>query len=182
MTNREDILDDFTLEEDMSPAVLKTYLQRYPEYAEDLLALFHELSMSNLEVAESVLPLEKKSLSAETIRVQKVRQSLFGTGVRDFAKDIGLPRAFLIGLHAEVVHVSSMPIAFLKNLAKTLDVRIQDVIRGMQLGGEDAVAFKSDQKPSAQTAMGFQDYVTSASLTENHQRALQKLLVSDGSN
>jgi hypothetical protein len=49
MTNREDILDDFTLETNMSPAVLKSYLQRYPEYAAELLELFHELSVGDLE-------------------------------------------------------------------------------------------------------------------------------------
>ncbi len=182
MTNREDILDDFTLEEDISTAVLKTYLQRHPEYAEDLLALFHELSMSDLEAAEALLRFETNSFSAEALRVQKVRQSLFGSGVRDLAKDLGLPRAFLMGLHADVGHISSMPVAFLRNLAKTLDVRLQDLICGMQQGGEEAVAFKADQKPSAQSALEFQDYVTSASLSEDHQRALQKLLVNDGSN
>ncbi len=87
-----------------------------------------------------------------------------------------------MGLHADVVHISSMPVAFLRNLAKTLDVRLQDLICGMQQGGEEAVAFKADQKPSAQSALEFQDYVTSASLSEDHQRALQKLLVNDGSN
>jgi hypothetical protein len=182
MTNREDILDDFTLETDMSPAVLKAYLQRYPEYAADLLELFHELSMSDLEAAEALLPLETKSFGSEALRVQKVRQSLFGSGVRELANDLGLPRAFLMGLHADVVHVSSMPVAFLKNLAKTLDVRLQDLIRGMQQGGEEAVAFKADQKPKAQAALEFHDYVTSASLSEDHQLALQKLLVNDGSN
>lgn len=181
MTSREDILDDFTMEDDMSPAVLKTYLQRYPEFAEDLLALFHELSMSDLEAVEALLPIETKSVSAEALRVQKVRRSLFGSGVRELAKDLGLPRAFLMGLHADVVQVNSMPVAFLSKLAKTLDVRLQDVIRGMQQGGEEAVAFKSEKKPSAQTAIQFQDYVASISLSEDHQCALQKLLESDES-
>jgi hypothetical protein len=182
MTNREDVLEDFTLEEDISPVVLKSYLQRYPEYVDDLLALFHELSMADLEATEALIPLETKSFSAEALRVQKVQHSLFGSGVRDFARDLGLPRAFLIGLHADVVQISSMPVAFLKNVAKTLDVRLQDLILGMQQGGEGAVAFKADHKPSAQTALEFQDYVTSATLSEDHHRALQKLLVNDGSN
>jgi hypothetical protein len=52
MANRDDVLNDFTVEEEMSPAILKAYLQRYPEYTKDLLALFNELSMSDLETAE----------------------------------------------------------------------------------------------------------------------------------
>ena len=31
MANRDDLLSDFTIEEEMSPTVLKDYLQRYPE-------------------------------------------------------------------------------------------------------------------------------------------------------
>ena len=36
MANRGDILSDFTVEKGIPPAVLKTYLQRYPEYTKDL--------------------------------------------------------------------------------------------------------------------------------------------------
>jgi hypothetical protein len=58
MTNRDNILNDFTIIEEMSPAILKAYLQRYPEYTQDLPALFNELSMSNLVAAEASLPFE----------------------------------------------------------------------------------------------------------------------------
>lgn len=181
MTNREDILDDFILEEEMSPAVLKIYLQRYPDYAEDLLALFHELSLGDLEATEASLPLETKSASAEVLRVQKVRQSLFGSGVRELAKELGLPRAFLLGLHAEVVHLGSIPAGFLRNLAAKLDVRIQDIIGGMQQGDGQVVAMKSDIKPGAEPPIDFQDYIKKADLAEEEQRALQKLLAGNGS-
>ena len=53
MSIRDHVLTDFTVEEDISPAVLKAYLQRYPEYTKDLLALFNELTMSDLEAAEA---------------------------------------------------------------------------------------------------------------------------------
>ena len=67
MANRDDVLSDFTIEEEMSPAVLKDYLQRYPEYTKDLLALFNELSLSDLEATEANVPLETKAMTAETI-------------------------------------------------------------------------------------------------------------------
>ena len=51
MASREDVLNDFTVEEEVSPTILKAYLQRYPEYTHDLLALFNELSMSDLQNA-----------------------------------------------------------------------------------------------------------------------------------
>ncbi|MEE4209109.1 MAG: hypothetical protein V2I43_07580 [Parvularcula sp.] len=181
MASRDDVLNDFAVEDEMSPAILKAYLQRYPEYTQDLLALFNELSMSDLETAEASLPLETKAISAETMRVQHVRQSLFGSGVKEFARDVGLPRGFFTGLNAEVVHLASMPKGLLKALAKSLDVHFQDVISGMQQGDSQAVAMKSDVKPGAVPPIEFEDYVDSAGLTETEQRTLQKLIAADGS-
>jgi hypothetical protein len=180
MANRDDVLSDFTVENEMSPAVLKAYLQRYPEYAHDLLALFNELSMSKLEAVEASQPFETKVMNAETLRVQHVRQSLFDSGVKELARDLGLPRAFFTGLNANVVHLASMPTGLLKALASRLDVPIQDVIRGMQLGDGHAVAMKSDSKPGAEAPIEFADYVNHAELTEQERRALQTLLVNDG--
>jgi len=181
MANRDDVLNDFTIEEELSPETLKTYLQRYPEYTQDLLALFNELSMNDLEVAEASLPLESKAMSAEVLRVQHVRQTLFGSGVREFARDLGLPRGFFTGLNADIVHLASMPMGLLKALAKKLDVHIQDVISGMQQGDGQAVAMKSDGKPGNEAPIGFETYVEHADLTEEERRALKTLLADDGS-
>lgn len=181
MANRDDVLSDFTVEEEMSPTVLKVYLQRYPEYTKDLLALFNELTMSDLEVTEASLPIETKAMNAEALRVQQVRRLLFGSGVKEFAKELGLPRSFLLGLHANVIHLSSVPTGFLKNLATKLDVRLQDVISGLQQGEGQAVAMKSDTKPHTEPPIEFQVYLDQAGLSEEEQRALQKLLVGGGS-
>ncbi|MCY4237578.1 MAG: hypothetical protein OXC93_04400 [Rhodospirillaceae bacterium] len=181
MANRDDILNDFTVEEEISLAVLKTYLQRYPEYTKDLLALFNELTMSDLEATEASQPLETKAMNLGDSRVQHVRQLLFGKGVKEFARELGLPRAFLMGLNANVVHLGSVPAEFLKHLAAKLDVRLQDVISGLRQGDSQAVAMKSDIKPGAESPIKFQDYVDQAGLAEKEQRALQKLLGSDGS-
>jgi len=181
MANRDDVLSDFTVEDEISPATLKAYLQRYPEYAQDLLELFNELSMSDLEAAEASLPLETKAMNAEALRVQHVRQSLFGNGVKEIARELGLPRAFFTGLNASVVHLASMPTGLLKTLAKTLDVNIQDVISGMQQGDGQSVAMKSDAKPGAGVPIEFKDHVDDADLTEEEQHALRTLLADDGS-
>ncbi|WP_298820428.1 hypothetical protein [uncultured Roseibium sp.] len=182
MANRDDVLSDFIVEEEISPEVLGTYLQRYPEYTKDLLALFNELTMSELEATDASLPFETKAMTAEALRVQHVRQSLFGRGVKDLARELGLPRTFFLGLNTNVVHLGSVPVEFLKNLAAKLDVRLQDLINGMQQGDGQAVAMKSDNKPGAEAPIEFQDYVGQADLAEEEQRALRKLLAGDGSN
>jgi len=181
MINKEDILSDFTIEPEMSHTVLKTYLRKYPEFAEDLLDLFHELTMSDMEAMEASLPEETKAINSSTLRVQKVAQTLYGAGVRDLSKTLGLPRSFFMGLQASIVHVGSMPIALLNKLAIQLDVRLQDVISGIQIGDPQSIAMKSDGKPETQPAIEFEDYVDQAGLTEEEQRALQELLADNGS-
>ena len=119
MANRDDVLDDFTIEEEMSPAVLKDYLQRYPEYTKDLLALFNELTLSDLEVTEANLPLETKAMTAEASRVQHVQQSFFGNGVKEIARELGLPRAFFMGLNANIVQLGHLQ--FLSILLRALE-------------------------------------------------------------
>ena len=181
MTNREDILNDFTIEPEMTHAVLKAYLSDYPELSDDLLELFHELTMSDMEALEANLPLETKAMNASVQSTQKVENALYGAGVRELAKELGLPRGFLMGLQANIVHIGSMPVALLNRIAKQLDVRLQDLIKGMQIGDQQAVAMKSDNKPSVQPAIEFEDYVAQAGLNEEERRVLGELLVEDGS-
>ena len=137
--------------------------------------------MSEFEAVETSLHFETKAMNAETLRVQHVRQSLFGGGVKEFARDLGLPRAFFTDLNASVVHLASMPTELLKAPASRLDVHIQDVISGMQQGDGHAVAMKSDAKPGAEAPIEFADYVDHADLTEEEQRALHTLFADDGS-
>lgn len=181
MTNREDILSDFTIEPEMTHAVLRSYLTKYPELSDDLLELFHELTLSDMEVHEAHLPLETKAMNAAALRTQKVEDALYGAGVRELSKELGLPRGFIMGLQASIVHIGSMPAPFLNRLAKQIDVRLQDVIQAMQIGDRQAVAMKADKKPSVQPAIEFEDYVGQAGLNEEEQRVLGELLVEDGS-
>jgi len=181
MTYREDVLNDFMIEPEISHAVLKSYLSKYPELTDDLLELFHELTLSDMEAIEASLPLETKAMGTTVLRVQKVEQALYGAGVRDLSRELGLPRGFLMGLQASIVHIGSVPVALLNTLAKTLGVRLQDIISGMQHGDQQAVAMKSDTKPGAQPAIDFEDFVEQAGLNEEEQRALQTLLAGNGS-
>lgn len=180
MTNREDILNDFTIEPEMTHAVLKTYLRDYPELSDDLLELFHELTISDMEALEASLPLETKAMNASVLSTQKVENALYGAGVRELAKELGLPRGFLMGLQGSIVHIGSMPVALLNRIAKQLDVHLQDLIKGMQIGDQQAVAMKSDRKPGAQPAIDFDDFVQQAGLSKEEQRALEELLADDG--
>lgn len=181
MTNRDDILAEFAMEEAMTHTVLLSYITRYPELADDLLELFNELALSDLEVEQSTMSLEAKAMNAETLRVQQVEAALFGNGVRELAKEVGLPRFFLMGLQASAVHLGSLPFPLIKRLAQSIGVRTQDVILGMQRGGDQTFAMKSEIKPHSADQVEFDEYVEQASLSEEQHRTLQEVIDANGS-
>ena len=180
MSHREDILSEFAMEETITPALLKTYLTRHPNYADDLLELYNELVMSDLEIEQAQLPLETKAMTSAPLNVAQVESALFGAGVRDLSARLSLPRSFFIGLQANVVRIGSLPGPFLKRLASEIGVRTQDVVMGMQRGGNQAFALKSDSKLRVDEPIGFDDYVAHAGLTDEQRSALDEMTSDDG--
>ena len=179
MTSREDILAEFAMEETINHSVLRTYIAQYPELTEDLLDPFNECTMADLEAEKASMQLETKSADALTKNTQAVEAALYGMGVRQLATQLELPRSFLTGLHADVVQVSSIPGQFLKNLARAIEAKTQEVMLAMQKGGQD-YAFKADQKPRVSDTMTFTDYVDQAGLSAEEQAALRRLIDDDG--
>ena len=181
MACREDVLGDFAMEEEISAQILISYLERYPIYTEDLLALFNELTLTDLELEQEPLEQEIGQSDAELTRLQRVETALYGQGARELSKQLSLPRTFLMGLQANMIHLGTLPAAFLKNLADAIDVRMHDVVNAMQRGDGQSYAFKSDGKPKIDKAIPFESYVENAKLTETEKNALKRLIISDGS-
>jgi len=179
MTSKEDVLAEFTMEETINHSVLRTYIAQYPELTNDLLDLFNECTMADLEAEEATMQLETKSVDVLAGNTQAVEAALYGTGVRQLASQLELPRSFLIGLHADVVQLSSIPGQLLKGVARATETKTQEVMVAMQKGGQ-AYAFKADQKPHVSDAMTFADYVNQAGLTTEEQAALRRLIDGDG--
>jgi len=180
MSNREDILEEFAMEDAMTHATLKSYITRYPELASELTELFSELSLSDLEAELASSPIETKAVNTAVFRSQKVESALFDSGVRDLARELALPRSFFMGLQANIVRIGSLPGPLLKNLAEKIGVKTQDVILGMQRGGDQSFALKSEAKPFAEAPVEFAEYVEQASLTPEQLRALEDLMTVDG--
>ncbi len=180
MTNRADILAEFAMEETIDHSTLQTYIAQHPELANDLLDLFNECVIADLDVEEASIQLETKSAEVLAGSSQAVADALYGNGVRQLADELELPRSFLIGLHSDVVRLSSMPGKFLKNLAVATKAKTQDVMEAMQYGNGQSFAHKADQKPHASDAMTFSDYVDQADLKPEEQAALRRLINDDG--
>ena len=81
MTNRADILAEFAMEETIDHSTLKTYISKYPEVADDLLDLFNECVIADLETEEASIQLETKSVASMANGTQTAMEALYGAGM-----------------------------------------------------------------------------------------------------
>ena len=181
--DREDVLSDFALEQDLTSKVLREYIQRYPELAVELTDLFHELSM--VDLADAVgSHLEQEGFDDAMVGegVAAVADALSGSGLRDLARRLELPRDFIAGFRDARVRLGSVPANVLLNLARAMDVKIQYFVVYLQRphGVPGALAFKADSKPQGLSVLEYDDFVESLGLDDNEVAALQRLAGSSG--
>ncbi|GLQ22566.1 hypothetical protein GCM10007853_04400 [Algimonas ampicilliniresistens] len=182
MSKRDDVIDDFCVETDLSPAVLQTFIARHPEYIEELLELYHEFAILELDLMDAHDASETSQAVLETQMTQKAYNALFGAEVRTFSKDIRLPRGFLTGLNSSVIELRSVPLNFLKAMAARLDVGLADLWSAMVQGNRQAIAMKSDDKPGGAKPISFDEYINRATLTSEQEKVLSHMMSDDGPN
>lgn len=180
MSDRSGVLAAFAMEEHLTPDLLKQYLTRHPALADDLLDLFNDLVLSDLEAEATLERVETKAVNAETARIAQAEAALFAGGVRELAKRLGLPRSFLAGLHSSFVRSGSIPVSLVKGLARAIGVYTTDVMAALRRSGAQAYSFKSDEKPGFQEAIAFDDYLAQAALKPEELAALEQLMRQDG--
>ena len=130
--DREDVLSDFAMEPNLTSKVLRSYIQRYPEFAVDLTDLFHELSMVDLaDAAGSILEQEGLDDAMVGEGISAVGAALSGSGLRDLARRLELPRDFIAGFRDARVRLGSVPANVLLNLARAMDVKTQYFVGSM---------------------------------------------------
>ena len=182
-TDMENILSDFAMEPVLTPDVLRDYIQRYPDLALELTDLFHDFTMVDLKgLVESILP--ETDFESEQLGegVAAVHAALSGSGLRDLARRLELPRDFVAGFRDARVRLGSVPASVLFNLARAIDVKTQHFIAHLQRqhGTPSAVAFKADIKPQGQSVMEYDEFIESLSLDKNEAAALKRLAGSNG--
>ena len=133
--DREDVLSDFAMEPDLTSKILRAYIQRYPELALELTDLFHELSMVDLaDAAGSNLEQEGIDDAMVGEGVAAVAAALSGSGLRDLARRLELPRDFIGGFRDARVRLGSVPSSVVLNLARAY--RCEDpIFRGLPSTG-----------------------------------------------
>jgi len=175
---REDILSDFAMETNLTPEVLGRYIRRYPDLALELTDLFHEFTMVDLTSAEGSAVVGRGLMGAEHREgVALVHAALSGSGLRNLAHRLGLPRDFVAGFRDAKVRLGSVPSNVLLNLAQAIDVKIQYLIAYLQreLDGTRAVAFKADSKPQWMSVMEYDKFIESLDLDDDETAALERL-------
>ena len=182
-TDMENILSDFAMEAVLTPDVLRAYIQRYPDLALELTDLFHEFTMVDLKgVMESIPP--EMDFESEKLGegVAAVRAALSGSGLRDLARRLELPRDFVAGFRDARVRLGSVPASILLNLARAIDVKTQYFIAHLQRqhGNTSAVAFKADIKPQGPSVLEYDEFIESLGLEDNEVAALVRLAGSNG--
>ncbi len=183
--DRESILADFAMEDNLTPEVLRRYVQQYSDLAIELTDLFHEFTMVDFARAEESTLVGEEMWETEYQQgITLVQAALSGPELRDLARRLGLPRDFVAGFRDVRIRLGSVPSNVLINLAQAIDVKIQYLIVYLQQESNTAgaVAFKADSKPQSLSVMEYDKFIESLNLDEAETAALERLLGSSGRN
>ncbi|MEM9374630.1 MAG: hypothetical protein AAGA72_00310 [Pseudomonadota bacterium] len=180
----EDVFEEFTMEEEISHALLKTYIDRYPDLAIELTDLFHEITLAEARAGAEEVRFETKSAQPQMVAVGKLQAAFSNEGIRELAKQIGLPRDFLAGFRDRRIRFGSTPEPVLSGLSRMIGVRLHDFVRYLSSGDATgpALAFKADGKPARAEQMDYAAFIEGLALTSEEEAALSRLAQSDGSN
>lgn len=192
MTNEksaEDVLFAFSVEPRHDRETLERYLKRYPQLADDLLDLSHELRISASLGATDVLAEDEASVqaawqqyaaiapqAAPSASVATLFDRFKGTAFAALAEALLIPRSVLVALRDRLVVPSSIPRDFIRRFAKAADATVEAAQQYFALPPvtSAAASFKADQKPATQSQVTFEVLLAQSNLTEEQTAALQK--------
>jgi hypothetical protein len=156
----EDVLLAFAVEPVHDRATLERYLNHYPQFAEDLVDMSHELRVGGRGVSGSVeddatFQRALKQLIGPTAQVSGAAANPFdafrGPAFAELADTLRVPRSILIAFRDRLVIESSVPPAFAARVARSARTTVADLMAHLQQPPVLAAAanYKADQKPSA---------------------------------
>ncbi|WP_338834553.1 hypothetical protein [Bradyrhizobium septentrionale] len=155
----EDVLLAFSVEPVHDRATLERYLNHYPQFAEDLVDMSHELRIGGRGVSGSVeddatVQRALKQLIGAAAQVSGAAANPFdafrGLAFAELADTLRVPRSILIALRDRLVIESSVPPAFAIRLARSARTTVADLMAYLQQPPVLAATanYKADQKPS----------------------------------
>jgi hypothetical protein len=185
----EDVLFAFSVEPRHDRQTLERYLKSYPQFADDLLDLSHELRISASLGPADVLAEDEASFQAawqqySAVAPQGVPSASVGDLFNRFkgktfvalAEALLIPRSVLVALRDRLVVPSSIPTGFIRRFAQAAGATVDSVQQYFTLPPITSAAanFKADQKPETQAQITFETLLAQSNLTEEQGAALQK--------
>lgn len=192
---RDDILYAFSIEPHHDRATLERYLSKYPELADDLIDLSHELRISfALSGADATPQPDRKAEVAWKTFVEctpvsrsvEPQSSLFanlkGTALVKLAAKLDIPRSLLTILRDRLADPSTIPMRFLRRLATASGSPIKAIQQHLALPPVTAygLQFKSDSRPANQGQVSFRKLVDDTTMTDKQREALLRDWVENG--
>jgi hypothetical protein len=192
--DRDDLLEEFALEAEHDPQALERYIERYPEFAIDLVDVARELMrpvpanpkpLSRSEEAlvdacwhrystgtpaPAVAPVE--AAASPVLQGRPIRD------MRDIAKKLGLPRQVITALRQGRVIFATLPERFLDRLATAAGATVDAARAELNLPKPLASAgsFKADKKLSQPQQVSFEQILIDANVDK---ATRQRLLGTD---
>jgi hypothetical protein len=184
----EDVLFAFSVEPKHDRQTLENYLRRYPELAEELIDLSHEIRLV-AELGESEIEVAVDAPVTGVVEaVQRRPADLFndikGARFRELANSLNVPSSILVALRDRLVVPSSIPVRFLKSLSGALGASVDTVRAYLEQRPTvaPALSFKADQKPSVPAQITFSELVRNTRLTKSQEAELRQDLSGDERN
>jgi signal transduction histidine kinase len=182
--SREDVLSAYAVEADHDRTTLERYLREYPQYADDLVDLSHDLAQ-HIDVSTAPLSAGEETLiSAAWQQFAAAGQRpladpmarLTVPELRTIAQKLGVPRQILAAFRERRVILSSVPRTFLARLASLIGTPLEEFHNMLARAPtmEMARSYKADQKPSADAPVTFEQLLTDAGVPADQRAALLK--------
>jgi len=191
----QDVLFSFSEEENRDAATLEIYLKQYPEYREALVALSVELMVSpvdetvqeaNVVSEESIGNVWSKFQSLlnpsdpVSIRSSSVENPLAKLDQKSFislAKSLGVSRAFLARLRDGTIVMATIPAKFIDSVSGALEIGADTLRSALQAPPtiSTQARFKSDNKPTAEAQITFDEAIESSGLSEDQKEQMKAM-------
>lgn len=181
ITQIEDVLDAFAMEETHTKATLDRYLTAYPQLAGDLIDLSRELLRANRLPNTELAPADIAKIdaawakhSAAQPRLADPFASLSPTRSREIAFELGVPRQVVAAFRERRIELASVPGAFLRRLASALAASFDDLAAWMTPAPDNTLArsYRADGQPNAPVQVSFERILIDADVPEDDRARL----------
>lgn len=182
---RADVLDAFAVEADAGPETLARYLRDFPQFGTELVDLGRELGrtlppdeapLSASEQAMIDAAWSRHAAAAPAESATDPFSALSVAELRDVAQQLNIPRQVVTAFRERRVIVATVPKPFLARLANALKSTLDEVVRALAAPPTPTPArsYKADGKPSAASAVSFEQVLMDAGLSADRRQDLLK--------